>query len=97
MKKSTLMGTLLTDFRFKKNQAREKAVNDIWKDNKLENPTKRGGHEIRESQVHANGKSVVVVQLWKMIDEKKIVISANVETEEVTAAESTDDVADLLK
>jgi hypothetical protein len=92
------MGTLLTDFRFKKNQARQKLEEKVWKDNKLGNPTKRGGHELHTSEVHGpNGSSVVIVQLWKKIDEKKVVIRANIETEEVTAKESTDDVADLLK
>lgn len=100
MKRKTLMGTLLTDFRFAKNEARKKLEEKIWKDNKLGNPTKRGGHELHTSEVHGvNGTSVVIVQLWKKVDEKRVVVSANITSSEVevTPANDEESVADLLK
>lgn len=99
MKPRTLMGTLLADFRFKRNDAKAKLIEKIWTDNKLGNPTKRGGHEIRDSEVHGkNGKSVIIVQLWKKVDEKRVVVSANITAEEVEvkAADDDESIADLL-
>jgi hypothetical protein len=95
MKKKTLMGTLLTDFRAKRYEIITKSANEIWKKNKLDNPTKRGGYELHESQIHGtDGSLIIVTQLWKKLDETRVKISANIEAGEV---EATKEVADLLK
>lgn len=94
MKRKTMMGTLLTDFRAKRHEVITKSANEIWKKNKLDNPTKRGGYEIHESQVHMpDGSLVVVTQLWKKVDETRVKISHNIKSDKI----ETTSVADLLK
>lgn len=95
MKRKTLMGTLLTDFRAKRHEVITKAASDIWKKNKLDNPKLRANHELHESQIHMpDGSLVIVTQLWKKVDETRIKISHNIESNKI---EATDDVKDLMK
>lgn len=96
MKRKTLMGTLLTDFRAKRHEIINKSAREIWKKNKLDNPTKRGGYELHESQVHMpDGSLLVVTQLWKKIDETRVKISHSIESDKIEA--TTEEVADLMK
>lgn len=95
MKRKTLMGTLLMDFRAKRHEIITKSAQEIWKKNKLDNPKKRDGYEIHESQVHMpDGSLVVITQLWKKVDETRVKISHSIESGKI---EATDDVADLMK
>lgn len=94
MKRKMLMGTLLTDFRAKRNEAINGSAEKIWKKNKLGNPKLRANHEIHESQVHMpDGSLVVVTELWKKVDEIRVRVSHNIESSEIEASE----VKDLLE
>lgn len=96
MKPKTLMGTLLATFRLEKNLARENLEKKIWDENKLGNPTKRGGHKLKTVEATGpNGSAVITVQLWKKIDEKRVVVSAHLKTEEVVP-DKEESVEDLL-
>lgn len=96
MKTKTLMGTLLTDFRAKRYEAITQSAQEIWKKNKLDNPKKRDGYEIHESQVHMpDGSLIVVTQLWHKVDEIRVKVSHNIKSDKIEA--STEEVADLLK
>lgn len=97
MKPKTLMGTLLATFRLEKNLAREKLEAKIWDENKLGNPTKRGGHKLKTVETTGpNGSALITVQLWKKIDEKRVVVSAHLKTEEVDPKQD-ESIEDLMK
>lgn len=88
------MGTLLTDFRLKKQTARKLAVEKLWKRNGLENPVKRNGYEVREEVISGGGGSEIRLSLWKKVDESLVRVVVNVEAGEVEAIEA---VENLLK
>lgn len=90
------MGTLLTDFRAKRHEIISKSAREIWKKNKLENPTQRGGYELHESQVHMpDGSLIIVTQLWKKVDETRVKLSHNIKSDKIES--TNEEVADLLK
>ena len=84
MRKKTIMGQLLTDFRFRRDEARRKAIDDLWKRNKLDNPKKRGGHEIREQSINkGDGTQIIELAIWKKMDTIAVKISVNTKAEEI--------------
>lgn len=94
LKKTSTLSTLISTFSMVRANARRDAEKKLWERNKLDNPTKRGGHEIRESTVNIGGKTVIHQQLWKKIDEIKIEISADVSVTEINTTQN--EVEDLL-
>lgn len=84
--KRTIMGRLLTDFRFRRNEARRQLEDKLWEDNKLKNPKLRGGYEVREQSVHTkDGDQIIELQLWKKVDSVATKISVDVKSEEIVA------------
>lgn len=90
MKRRTTFGTLLTDFRFKRQQARNKAEADLWDRNKLSSKEfgkqeqLRAGHEIHEKSIHnKDGEQFIELQLWKKIDTIAVKVSSNVKAEQI--------------
>lgn len=94
MKRKNLIGNLLTDFRNKRELALQEARHKLWKRNKLANPKKRDGYEIREVSVHGDGRQRTHLQLWKKIDEVVVEVSANVQAGEIKS--ETEDVGEWL-
>lgn len=90
--KRTLLGTLISTFRFERDRVRREAIEDIWARNKLANPKVRGGYEIREHESCHDGTATIRVQLWKKVDEKVMVVSSKISSEEV----GVEDVKDLM-
>lgn len=79
MATTTLMGKLLNKVRTVRWESRRKAEADLWKRNKLENPTSRDGYRIEEIRsVTKDGKENLTFQLWKKIDEEKVSIDSEV-------------------
>jgi len=91
------MGTLLTDFRFRRSEAQRELRAKIWKRNKLDNPKQRGGYELREQSAHTkDGTQIIEVQLWKKIDSGATKLSVNFKAEEIKAEEG-DSIEELMK
>lgn len=82
MKRKTIMGSLLNTFRYERQRAREAAQADLWKRNKLVNPTKRDGFKIEEDvRVGKDGHETTYYALWKRVDEIAIDVSIDVKSE----------------
>lgn len=80
--KRTPFGTMLSNFRFQKKMAIEKATADLKKRNKADNPKYDEKFEVRESTVHAqDGSTVTRLELWQRIDEERVKISTSVVAE----------------
>jgi len=88
------MGTLLTAFRSAKVEALRTGKKALWDRNKLGNPQKRGGYEIREEVVSFNGNTDIHLQLWKKIDSHSTRITADVKSGEIG---QEDDIEELMK
>lgn len=96
--KKTAFGSLLNRFRFERDKARINTQDRLWKRNKLDNPARRDGYEMRtEVRKIQDGGETIGVQLWKLIDEEtvKVEIDAKVVTIEPEKPDST--LGDLLK
>jgi len=94
VKKQSTLATLISTFSMVRAQARRDAEKKLWERNKLDNPTKRGGYEIRESTVNVGGKTIIHQQLWQKIDEIRTEISADVSVTEIDTTKN--EVEDLL-
>lgn len=83
--KKTTFGTLLSSFRFQRQQAIDKSRRDLYERNKSA-LTKYGnlddGYEVRESTVQASdGSSTTRLELWQRVDVERVRISTQVNTE----------------
>lgn len=97
MRKKTIMGQLLTDFRFKRNEARKDAEKKLWDNNKLGNPKRRGGHEVREHSFNqADGTQVIELSLWKKVDSIAVKVSVDTKAEEITTQQA-ESIEELMK
>lgn len=96
-KNRTTFGALLSNFRFARQQAREKVNNNLWSRNKLDNPTKRDGYRIEQSEIiDREGNTVINGKLWQLVDQETIKVSSNTNTE-VLEPEAEPEISDLLK
>ena len=93
-KKTSTLSTLISTFSVARRQARIDAEKKLWDRNDLGNPTKRGGHEIRESTVNIGGKTIIHQQLWKKVDEIRTEIAADISVAEINTTQN--EVEDLL-
>lgn len=92
--RKNLLGSLLNNIRATKIVARQKAIDTVWERNKMKFEKQRDNHEERVfEEVNPNGDVLVKVELWKKIDEERVVVNANVTVE----VQKEDDVEDLLK
>lgn len=83
IRKRTAFGILVSTFSEARRAARQSGEEKLWERNKLDNPTKRDGYEVRETLVNLpNGTTVITQQLWKKVDELRVTISAEVKVEE---------------
>lgn len=77
----TLMGKLLSTVRFERQEARRKAVDELWKRNGLDNPTKREGYRMAEtSTVARDGTEVTEYRLYKLLDRALVETKSTVKT-----------------
>lgn len=91
----TTMGKLLSHFRYEREQVRQAAIEKLWEQNDLSNPKRREGYEVHERLVHdKDGNTIIVVELWKRIDDKRAEIKVNVEANTI---EVSDEVAELME
>lgn len=82
--KRTPFGTMLSNFRYQKQQAIAKVKGEMRKKAGLDNPKYGEEYEFRESTVHAqDGSSTTQVELWKRIDVERVKISTSVVAEKV--------------
>lgn len=85
MAKRTPFGTMLSNYRYYKQRAIEKAIDELKKRNKLDNPKDRDIIKIEQSTVHAqDGSTVTKIELWKLIDSDRVKISTSVNAETLT-------------
>lgn len=94
VKKNSTLATLISTFSSARRQARIDSEKKLWERNNLDNPTKRGGYEVRELSTTVNGKTVIHQQLWQKIDEIRVEISADVSVTEIDTTKN--EVEDLL-
>ncbi len=98
MSKRTPFGTMLSNFRYQKQRAIEKATADLKKRNKADNPKYDEQYEVRESTVHAqDGSTVTRLELWKKIDTERVKISTSVIAQEVKDDPAPQEEDDWLK
>ena len=84
MAKRTPFGTMLVNFRFRRDEVVRKVKAEMRKKAGLDNPRYGEEHEFRESTVHAqDGSTVVRIELWKRIDVERVKISTSVVAEKV--------------
>jgi hypothetical protein len=94
MEKKSTLSTLISVFSFARSQARKNAEKKLWDRNKLSNPTKRGGYDVRETTTNIGGKTIIIQQLWKKIDEVRTEIVADISVTEIDTTKN--EVEDLL-
>ena len=93
-KKQSTLATLISTFSMVRAQARRDAEKRLWERNELDNPTKRGGYEIRELTTNVGGKTIIHQQLWHKVDEIRVEIAADVSVTEIDTTKN--EVEDLL-
>ena len=93
-KKQSTLATLISTFSMVRAQARRDTEKKLWERNKLDNPTKRGGYEIRELTTNVSGKTIIHQQLWHKVDEIRVEIAADVSVTEIDTTKN--EVEDLL-
>ncbi len=94
VKKQSTLANLISTFSVARRQARVDAEKKLWERNKLDNPTKRGGYEIRDLTTNVGGKTTIHQQLWKKVDEIRVEIVADVSVTEIDTTKN--EVEDLL-
>lgn len=88
----TPFGNMLANYRFKKRMAIEKAQNDLWKRNKLDNPAQRQDYQLRESEITSmDGVTTHRIELWKRVDIECVRISTSVDIENVKEDDKSED------
>lgn len=79
MQKVTMFGKLLSNVRAVRFTAKQKAQDELWKRNGLDNPAKRNGYRMAETQsINRDGTEVVEYRLYKLIDASVVTISSTV-------------------
>lgn len=79
LKKTTMFGKLLNKVRFERHMVRQRAIDDLWKRNGLENPALRTGYKLAEtSQVNRDGTEIVEYRLYKLVDSSVTKITSEV-------------------
>ena len=103
MRRKTVMGRLLTDFRFKRDQARKEGAEKLWERNNLSPKNskqcegKRAGHEIRENSINKpDGTQLIELSLWKKIDSMAVKVSVDTVAEEVETKDG-ESIEELMK
>lgn len=80
-KPTNLLGKLLSKIMYARWQANEKAIEDLWKRNGLDNPTKRQGYKMEElKSVGTEGTEHTTYRLWKLVDQSVVTISSEIKT-----------------
>jgi hypothetical protein len=81
-KKPTMLGKLLNNVRFARWSVRQKAIDDLWKRNGLENPALRKGWKLAETtQINRDGTEIVEYRLYKLMDSSVTKITSEVKSE----------------
>lgn len=84
MKQRTPFGTMLSNYRFQKQEAIRKLKDAMRKKAGLDNPKYGEEYEFRESAVSAkDGTTHIKVELWKRIDVERVKISTSVVAEKI--------------
>ena len=97
MQKSTL-GSLINRFRFERQMARDRLQTEVWKRNKLDNPVKREGYEMRVDERRTrDGGQTIHVELWKKIDSETVQLEIDAKVVSVEKdVDKSDAIGDLL-
>lgn len=77
-----MMGKLLSRVHSARYFSRQQAEDELWKRNKLDNPTKRDGYKLAETAiVHRDGTEYKELRLYKLVDAAIVKISSEVNVE----------------
>lgn len=76
---ATMFGKLLNRVRAERKLAYQKAEQDLWKRNKLDNPAQREGYKIAETTtVYRDGREEKELRLYKLVDAAVVTINSEI-------------------